>query len=147
MKKVSVIVACRNEEGFLHKCLLSLLDQDYPADFIEIIVVDGMSTDKTWGVANSFKEQYPNLRLQLNQKTFKYPGLNQAIKECSGDYVAIADAHSEYPRNYLSEIMAWLDHGYGANVGGGRVFFSRSTGWLSRAINLVQTLGFWPSHG
>jgi len=44
---VSVIVGIRNEEKFIEECIESLLDLDYPRDSYEIIIVDGMSTDKT----------------------------------------------------------------------------------------------------
>jgi len=57
LKKVSIIVACRNEEEFIEKCLESLLAQDYPSELIEIIVVDGMSTDKTLEIVNEIKKK------------------------------------------------------------------------------------------
>lgn len=140
--KVTVIVACRNEEAFLHKCLLSLVNQDYPQELTEIIVVDGMSTDQTWGVANYFVENYPNVKLDVNLKKFKYPGLNRAISKSSGDFIAIADAHSAYHEGYirksLEAFLYWNVH----NVGGGRIFFPRSQGPMAMAITLAQVEPF-----
>jgi glycosyltransferase involved in cell wall biosynthesis len=146
MKKVTVVVACRNEEAFIGPCLRSLIDQDYPADLVEIIVVDGMSTDQTWGVANTYRETYPNIRLEVNQMKFKYPALNQAIKQAKGDCIAIVDAHSWYPKDYLARCVSFLHLGYADNVGGGRIFHIRSKGWLSKAISFALTLPFRPSH-
>ena len=44
---VSVVIPIHNEERYIEACLDSLLNQDYPNDLIEAILVDGMSTDST----------------------------------------------------------------------------------------------------
>jgi len=51
---VSVIVGIRNEEKFIEECIESLLDLDYPRDSYEIIIVDGMSTDKTPDIVKKY---------------------------------------------------------------------------------------------
>ena len=43
---VSVIVLYRNEEKFIGKCLDSIIDNDYPKDKLEVLVIDGMSGDR-----------------------------------------------------------------------------------------------------
>jgi 1,2-diacylglycerol 3-beta-glucosyltransferase len=50
---VAVVVAARNEEGCLGRCLDALLAQDYPADRIEVVVADDGSTDGTAAVVRS----------------------------------------------------------------------------------------------
>ena len=142
MRKVSVIVACRNEEKFIGRCLGSLLSQDYPEELIEIIVVDGLSTDNTLEIANRFKKKHPKLSLEMNAKGYKYPGLNQALKRATGDYIAIADAHSLYPRSYIRELAETLNQGKADNVGGGRIFHPRTKGLLAKAITFALTEPF-----
>ena len=44
---VSAIIAMRNEEAFIRKCLTSLANQDYPAELLEILVIDGTSASTT----------------------------------------------------------------------------------------------------
>lgn len=44
---VSIVIPCRNEEGFIGKCLDSIVSNDYPKDRLEILEVDGMSEDET----------------------------------------------------------------------------------------------------
>jgi glycosyltransferase involved in cell wall biosynthesis len=44
---VTVLVPCRNEERFIGACLDSILNNDYPKDRLEILVIDGMSQDET----------------------------------------------------------------------------------------------------
>jgi len=44
MKTISVIIPCRNEEQYIAACLDSIIDSDYPKNFLE---VDGMSESFT----------------------------------------------------------------------------------------------------
>ncbi len=46
-KFVSVIMPCREEEKYIAGALTSILANDYPRDHLEVLVVDGMSTDGT----------------------------------------------------------------------------------------------------
>ncbi|HSE42824.1 MAG TPA: glycosyltransferase, partial [Acidobacteriota bacterium] len=51
---VSVIIPTFNEEKFIAQCLRSICDQDYPTEKLEIIVVDGMSTDATCTIVKNY---------------------------------------------------------------------------------------------
>ncbi|MEO7368441.1 MAG: glycosyltransferase, partial [Gemmatimonadaceae bacterium] len=51
---VDVIIAVRNEERRIGSCLQSLLAQDYPAELINIFVVDNNSTDGTREVVGRY---------------------------------------------------------------------------------------------
>ena len=44
---LSVICPIYNEEKYIGKCIESILKQDYPKDDLEVLFVDGMSTDRT----------------------------------------------------------------------------------------------------
>ena len=54
---VSVIIPCRNEEKFIGKCLDSIISQDFPKENLEVLVVDGMSADKTREIVEKYKIQ------------------------------------------------------------------------------------------
>ncbi len=60
---ISVIVPARNEGHNLPRCLDCLLHQDYPADRLNIVVVDDNSTDDTFAIGSSFEKKSPNLRI------------------------------------------------------------------------------------
>ena len=59
-KEISVIVAIRNEEQFIGKCLDSFIDQNLSHDRYEIIVVDGMSDDKTRKILSDYQLFFEN---------------------------------------------------------------------------------------
>src|ERR1017187_7900651 len=55
--KVSIIIPARNEELHIANCLNSILDQTYPVDLTELIVVNDFSTDATASVVNHMGEK------------------------------------------------------------------------------------------
>ena len=59
----TVIVAARNEEKSIAQCLQSLVQQTYPVNRYEIIIVDDGSVDMTASIVRSFSERYPNIHL------------------------------------------------------------------------------------
>ena len=99
---VSVIVPMRNEENYIEKCLQSILSQDFPLDKLEVIVVDGLSKDKSQEIVNYYVEKYPNtVRLIENaNKTAPY-AMNIGIEKSVGKYIVRLDAHSEYASDCL----------------------------------------------
>ena len=66
--KVSVIVPCRNEEKFISKCLDSIISQDFPKDELEVLVMDGMSEDKTREILTKYQKEYSFIKILDNPK-------------------------------------------------------------------------------
>jgi len=75
---VSVVIPIRNEEAFIADTLDSILEQDYPADRVEVIVADGMSTDRTRDIVKEYSERHPRLRLIDNPARVTPNALNAA---------------------------------------------------------------------
>jgi glycosyltransferase involved in cell wall biosynthesis len=115
---VTVIVAARNEEANIARCLDQLLAQDYPHDRLEIIVADGMSTDRTRELVQSFATNGIPIRIVPNPGLGRAQGLNLAIQSARGDAIARVDARTVIGSEYLSQcIRALLETG-AENVGG-----------------------------
>ena len=55
--KASIIIAARNEEMNIVKCLESLLEQDFPREQMEIIVVDDQSVDQTAAIVKRYADR------------------------------------------------------------------------------------------
>lgn len=118
MKRLSVIIPCYNEEKFIAKVLDNGLDQDYPLDLIEFLVVDGRSNDATRSIVASYTKTHTNIRLIDNPDRFAPHAFNRGIEAASGSIIYIWGAHSSYPRHYLSRLAAWLEKSGADNVGG-----------------------------
>src|SRR5256885_15570906 len=81
---VSVIVPCRNEERHLGRCLESILASDYPCDRMELLVVDGMSSDRTRDIVAEYAGRHPVIRLLDNPRHIAPCGLNIGIQAARG---------------------------------------------------------------
>lgn len=117
MKKVSVIIPCRNEEKYIEKCITSILQQDYEKENVEFIFVDGMSSDGTRNIITRYSSNHQNIRLIDNPKFFVPYALNEGIRNASGDIIIRLDAHSSYSSNYISTLSKKLIELNADNVG------------------------------
>lgn len=116
--RVSIIIPCRNEEAFIGRCLSSILANDYPAELLEVLVVDGRSTDHTRAIVKAFEEEHRSIRLLENPALITPAAMNVGIRAALGNVVIIASAHSEYRPDFVSKSVEWLDR-TGAEVVGG----------------------------
>lgn len=116
---LSVICPIYNEEKYIGSFLDSILQQDYPKEELEILLVDGMSKDKTREIISAYAEKFPCLKLVNNpQQTVPY-AMNNGIKNAKGDTIIRLDAHAEYPTDYFTKLCDKLENLEGAeNVGG-----------------------------
>jgi glycosyltransferase involved in cell wall biosynthesis len=101
-KAISVIVAVRNEEEYIDKCLDSLIKQDIPHEKYEIIVIDGMSDDKTPEILSQYQSRFPHLiRIFDNPKRFQSIGRNIGVKNAEGEVVIFFNGHSYADSRYV----------------------------------------------
>lgn len=114
---LSVIVPIYQEEKYIAKCIDSMLNQDYPKDDLEIILVDGMSKDKTREIVATYTAKYPFIRLIDNPERIAPCAMNCGIKEAKGDVIMRLDAHTTYEKNYFSALVAALNKYDADNVG------------------------------
>jgi glycosyltransferase involved in cell wall biosynthesis len=100
LKKISVIIRCRNEDRWIGHCIQSVLDL---LNKPEIIIIDNKSTDETLQIVKSFKED-PNLKDKKNRKYTKInilsitdysPGrsINLGVKNASNPIILVISAH------------------------------------------------------
>ena len=119
-KFVSIIVPCFNEERHIAECLDSILANNYPAGKAEILVVDGMSKDRTREIIQRYSipnTQY-SIRLLDNPKVITPAAMNIGIQAAKGDVIIKMDAHCVYAKDYISKCVRHLRESNADNVGG-----------------------------
>jgi succinoglycan biosynthesis protein ExoA len=106
---ISVVIPCFNEERFIRKVLENLVSQ-YDAGRLEIIVVDGMSTDRTRHLVSEFIAERPELDVSLVDNPARNipTGLNVGIEHARGDFIVRMDAHSIPSANYVRRCVELL---------------------------------------
>lgn len=116
MPLVSVIMPVRNEERFVEGALAGVLATTGVA--LEVLVVDGRSTDGTADRVRAVAARDPRVRLLDNPAQIVPVALNLAIRESRGEIVMRADAHAELPPDYITVLVAQLLATGATNVGG-----------------------------
>lgn len=131
---LSIIIPCLQEERFIGDCLESLLSNGFPEKQMEILVVDGMSTDRTREIVQHCSRQHPCIKL-LNNPSGKTPtALNIGIQNAKGKLILRIDAHSSLEGDYIAQCIYSLEK-YGADqVGGLMKVIPRTNNLLGKAI-------------
>jgi cellulose synthase/poly-beta-1,6-N-acetylglucosamine synthase-like glycosyltransferase len=104
---VAVIVPARNEEANIRACLTDLLRQDYPQEFLHIIMVDDGSEDGTAAIADELAAIHPQLNVMRAVGTGgKKQALQQGIHATHTQLIATVDADCRISPTWLSTMVA-----------------------------------------
>lgn len=116
--ELSVIVPILNEERGIETCVRSLLEQDFPHDSMELLLVDGGSSDRTPELLKKLQAENPEaVRVLQNPKRIQAAAVNLGAQAARGTYLMRVDAHAEYPKNYFSKCVSLLKETDARNVG------------------------------
>ncbi|MEP6905472.1 MAG: glycosyltransferase family 2 protein, partial [Gemmatimonadales bacterium] len=117
---------------------------DVPAgtELLEILVIDGGSTDGTRDIVLDLAKTDPRIRLVDNPGRIQSTGLNIALRIASGEYIVRLDAHSSYPRDYLALTLETSLRTGCDNAGGLFITQPRGTGYQSALIQALTTHKF-----
>jgi glycosyltransferase involved in cell wall biosynthesis len=133
MPVVTIAIPCFNEERHIEACLEDIFAQDYPADAIEVLVGDGMSTDRTREILQAIAERRPGrVRVIDNPRRLQAAAMNAMIAASKGEVIVRMDVHARYAPDYLRQCVAALDATGADNVGGAQRAISES--WFQRAL-------------
>lgn len=114
---VSVVIPVYNDASGLQRCLEGLLDQTYPTDKFEILVVDNGSEDHPEAVVSRFEPA----RLIVEPTRGSYAARNRGIREASGELVAFTDADCIPTDTWLERGISHLIEDERIGLVGGRI--------------------------
>jgi hypothetical protein len=103
---VSVLIDTYNHERFIEKAIVSVLEQDFPAEEREILVVDDGSTDRTPEIIRKFD---PHVRLVRKENGGQASAFNAGIPECKGEIVAFLDGDDWWAPGKLKRVTEVLN--------------------------------------
>jgi glycosyltransferase involved in cell wall biosynthesis len=104
--KLSVITVVYNDEQNIERTILSVLRQTYT--FIEYIIIDGDSKDKTLAIANKYRDKISNIISEPDKGI--YDAMNKGLALATGDYVLFMNSGDEiYSSNTVESVFASAD--------------------------------------
>ena len=105
----TIIVPARNEEKHIGQLINALMQQDYPSDLYEVILINDHSTDETERIIAEAVHQFPNVKL-LNLtdhiegqllNAYKKKSIEIAIGKSSGEWIITTDADCTMGQDWL----------------------------------------------
>ncbi len=136
---VTVVIPAADEEGFIGTCLDSVRAQDYPR--LQIVVVDGASTDRTAEVVRAHRAADPRVELVHNPRRHIPSSLNLALQEARGQWLVRVDAHSTIGPTYVDTAVERLREGGWGGVGGRKDAVGRTPAGRAIAVAMSSKLG------
>ena len=115
---VSVVIPMFDEERYITQCLESLLQQDYPGDRYEILVIDGGSSDASPALVAQMRTLHPQIHVLQNPGRITAMALNIGIRQARGEIIVRMDAHALAPSHYISTCVKYLREDRADHIGG-----------------------------
>ncbi|PRD46780.1 glycosyl transferase [Sphingobacterium haloxyli] len=137
---VSVLIAARNEEDNIARTLNCIVNQDYPKELLQVIVIDDHSTDNTAAIVASYTSRGVTL-LQLNEgdklNSYKKLAISRGIAQASGEIIVTTDADCRMDTGWLRTVVGYFEES-GAYMVSSPVAYSEEKSYFER----LQTLEF-----
>ena len=117
---VSILIPIRNEAAFVERSLEAVLAQDYPANCMEIILVDGLSTDNTREIVAALAGRHLQVALQVLDNPGKIvpAGMNIALRKAKGEIMVRVDGHCLIVSDYVRKCVEHIQRDGVDGVGG-----------------------------
>lgn len=148
--RVSILVAVRNEEANIIRCLEALRGLLYPAEQVEVLLGDDASTDGTAALIQAYIQDKPRFRYVRIQSQWgpargKANVLAQLCRAATADIFFVTDADTAVPPDWIRQMLAGLKPGTGIVTGittiAGKGLFARmqALDWIN-ALGMMQVV-------
>ena len=114
--KVSIVIRAYNSQHTIKRAIKSALQQDFPKEKFETIIIDDASTDKTLKLLSKFKN-YTQIRIIKSKNNIGHvKTANECFKQSTAQYVVLLDADDKFEKNLLKEEVSILDNNQSINL-------------------------------
>ena len=107
---ISVVIPCYNEVNYIVGCVESIINNGFDSEQLEIIVVDGGSTDGTIQKLEDLKTKYRQVAFLKNPERITPVSMNMGIHAANGHYLLISSAHASFSTGYLTELKGLIEN-------------------------------------
>ncbi|HEY6626071.1 MAG TPA: glycosyltransferase family 2 protein [Ignavibacteriaceae bacterium] len=120
----SIVIPTYNEQDNITNCLDSIFKQNYDKSLVDVVIVDGQSSDKTISKIKEYQQKFSNISLLENPVRKTPTSLNIGIKQAKGEIIVILGAHASldpdfiyFNNKYLNEMDLKVTGGTQINIG------------------------------
>lgn len=139
---ISLAVIALNEESTLPQLFENIKEQTYPHDKMEIILVDSMSTDKTYEIMEKFKMEtdFYKVKILKNPKKILPAGWNVVIATYEGDALIKVDAHATIPPDFIEKNVNLMKSGEHVTGGKRPNIIDENTPWKEMLLEAENSM-------
>jgi glycosyltransferase involved in cell wall biosynthesis len=155
--EVTIGICVKNSEKYIGETIRSVLDQDYSHELLEIIVVDGSSTDKTLSIVEKAMDKSGVKNRILSEKQGLGAARQIIVNEAAGEYILWIDGDMIISQDFIRTLSNFMNQNPrvgivkgkqalepGKNTVGTLEGFSRA---LSRMVDYQSKKGFFKTLG
>ncbi len=141
---VTVVIPMFNEGKGIYQTIVSLMEQDYPAEKLALCVIDDCSTDDSLAWANQASELFPQrVRVLRNPTNMgKRRGINRAVRAASSELIVSVDSDVVVARDAIRQLVARFTDARIAAVGGRVNVINPHENWLTRMQAIKYHYGY-----
>jgi glycosyltransferase involved in cell wall biosynthesis len=145
---ITVLLPVRNEIRYIKRCLDSIVNQTISKDIIEVLVIDGNSSDGTKEIIKYYSDKYNYIKLIENPFCDTISSLNLGIKNARGNIIVRVDGHTVLEEDYIETATKILNKTGADNVGGlmrpiGNKYIQKS---IALAMSSIFGIGWGKFH-
>jgi GT2 family glycosyltransferase len=116
---ITVVIPCYNEVRYIQDCIISLLNNGFPSEKLEVLVVDGGSTDGTLMLLSELSQIHPQVKVLHNPSRFTPTSLNLGVMAARGEFTLISSAHASFAHGYMQTLLKTMEEQSDAIAVGG----------------------------
>ncbi|MFO7880102.1 MAG: glycosyltransferase [Bacteroidota bacterium] len=115
LPEVSIIMAAYNEEAVIEQKVISIFDNDYPVNKIEVLIGSDNSSDDTNRICSELEQKYEQVNFTpYSKRQGKIAIVNKLEKQAKGDILILTDANVMFDKNSIFELVKYFkDEGIG----------------------------------
>jgi succinoglycan biosynthesis protein ExoA len=136
---ISVLIPVLNEDRHLERLLEVLTCQTYPEDLLEILVIDGGSTDATVEIAETWAASSKMITVLENPGRWSSRGRNVGVRASKGRYVVVIDGHCELrDSEYVAKVADLFETSGADSLGRPQPLAAESASAIQQAIAIAR---------
>ena len=141
--KVTLGVCVKNSEATIKKAMESIINQDFPHELMELIVVDGYSQDKTLSIIKEYLSKVNIKRKIFHENRGLGPARQIVVENASGDYIMWVDGDLMLPKDYVRKQVEFMECNPTVGIAGGKYGMLPETKFVAALENIAYVvIGF-----